>query len=75
MGVCPFCKAPRKQVVVGTEPVIFGLARIFEMCGEGGGNDLFEVAHSVQEAYEAVGAHPEDFTECLIWPCEPVVLP
>ena len=35
MGFCPFCGATRKQVVVGTEPVIFGLARVFEMCGEG----------------------------------------
>ena len=60
----------KKHVVVGTEPVIFGLARMFEMCGEGGGNDAFEVARSLQEAYDIVGVCPEDFTECLIWPCE-----
>ena len=28
------------------------------------------VVHTVQEAYDIVGVRPEDFTECLIWPCE-----
>ena len=27
------------------------------------------VVHTVQEAYDIVGVRPEDFTECLIWPC------
>ena len=31
----PSVRMGRKQVVVGEEPVIFGLARVFEMCGEG----------------------------------------
>ena len=75
MGFCPFCGATRKQVVVGTEPVIFGLARMFEMCGEGGGNDAFEVARSLQEAYDIVGASPEEFTQCIIWPHEPTSPP
>jgi hypothetical protein len=61
----------RKQVVVGEEPVIFGLARVFEMCGEAIGSE-FQVVHTVQEAYDIVGVRPEDFTECLIWPCERV---
>jgi hypothetical protein len=59
----------RKQVVVGTEPHIFGLARVFQMCSEAIGSE-FQVVHSVEEAYDIVGVHPEDFTECLIWPCE-----
>jgi hypothetical protein len=69
MGACPLCNAPRKQVVVGTEPVIFGLARVFEMCADAQGSE-FQVAHTIQEAYEITGVHPEDFTECMIWPCE-----
>jgi hypothetical protein len=59
----------RPHVVVGEEPVIFGLARVFQMCGEAVGSE-HQVVHSVDEAYEIVGVHPEDFTECLIWPCE-----
>ena len=59
----------RKQVVVGTGPHIFGLARVFQMCSEAIGSE-FEAVHSVEEAYDIVGAHPEDFTECLIWPSE-----
>ena len=59
----------RPHVVVGTEPVIFGLARVFQMCGEAIGSE-HQVVHSVEEAYDIVGVHPEDFTECLIWPCE-----
>jgi hypothetical protein len=59
----------RKQVVVGEEPVIFGLARVFEMCGESIGSE-FQVVHTVQGAYDIVGVHPEDSTHCLICPCE-----
>jgi hypothetical protein len=75
----------RKHVVVGKEPHIFGLALLFQMCSESIGERAgfvlgrlhdsdeireFQVVHSVEEAYEIVGVHPEDFTECLIWPCE-----
>ena len=59
----------RPHVVVGTEPVIFGLARVFQMCGEAVGSE-YQNVYSVDEAYDIVGVHPEDFTECLIWPCE-----
>jgi hypothetical protein len=59
----------RPHVIVGTEPVIFGLGRVFQMCSEEIGVE-FQVVHSVDEAYEIVGVHPDDFTECLIWPCE-----
>jgi hypothetical protein len=59
----------RKHVVVGTEPHIFGLARVFQMCSEAIGSE-FQVVHSLEKAYEIVDVHPEDFTQCLIWPCE-----
>ena len=60
----------RKQVVVGKEPQRFGLARLFQMCSEGpkGEGPEFEVVHSLEEAYKIVDVHPEDFTQCLIWP-------
>ena len=57
----------RKQVVVGTEPAIFGLARVFQMCGEAIDSEV-QVVYSLEEAYKIVGVHPEDFTECLIRP-------
>jgi hypothetical protein len=67
MGVCPLCGDARKQVVVGTEPHIFGLARVFEMCADAVGSE-FQVVHTVEEAYGVVHVHPEEFTECLIRP-------
>jgi len=66
MGCCPLCNHLRKQVVVGTEPVIFGLGRVFEMCGERGDNDQFEVAGSLEDAYKMVEDLPENFNECLL---------
>ena len=75
----------RKHVVVGKEPHIFGLALLFQMCSESIGERAgfvlgrlhdsdeireFQVVSSLEEAYDIVGAHPEDFTECLIWPSE-----
>jgi hypothetical protein len=65
MGVCPFCGHPRNQVVVGTEPVIFGLARVFEMCAVAIGSQ-FQVVHTLEEAYAIVEDHPENFNECLL---------
>jgi hypothetical protein len=53
------------HVVVGKFPVIYGLARLFQMCGESVGKE-FEVVHTLEEAYEIVGARPEDFTVCLL---------
>jgi len=50
----------RTHVVVGKWPVIYGLARIFQMCGESVGKQ-FEVVWLLEEAYKIVGARPEDF--------------
>ena len=52
----------RTHVVVGKQPVIYGLARIFQMCREYLG-DKFDVVHSLEEAYKLVGVRPEDFME------------
>jgi hypothetical protein len=54
----------RKHVVVGAFPVIYGLARLFQMCGESVGKE-FEVVHSLEEAYGIVAVRTEDFTERL----------
>ena len=59
----------RSRVIVGNEPVIYGLARQFQICGDNVGEE-FEVVHTLEEAFNIVGARPEDFTECLIWPRE-----
>ena len=63
----------RKQVVVGKERHIYGLARLFQMSSEAMGGEI-EVVHTLEEAYDIVGARPEDFTECLVCPRE-VILP
>ena len=63
----------RKHVVVGKERHIYGLARLFEIWRDYN-SEQFEVVHSLEEAYDIVGARPEDFTECLVWPRE-VTLP
>jgi hypothetical protein len=59
----------RTHVIVGKKPHIFGLARVFQMCSEAIGSE-FQVVRSVEEAYNIVGARPDDFTECLVWPSE-----
>ena len=61
----PSIPTGRPHVVVGKFPVIYGLARLFQMCGESVGRE-FEVVPSLEEAYEVVGARPEDFTLCLL---------
>ena len=60
----PSIPTGRVQVVVGKETVIYGLARLFQLCGENVGHP-FEVVHSLKEAYNLVGERPEDFTERL----------
>ena len=44
--------------------MIYGLARLFQLCGESVGHP-FELVHSLKEAYNIVGGRPEDFTERL----------
>ena len=65
MGDCPFCGHPRKQVVVGEQPHIYGLGRIFEMCADATGKE-FQVVHTLEEAYEIVEEKPENFDECML---------
>jgi hypothetical protein len=60
----PSVPAGRPHVVVGKVPVIYGLARLFQICGESVSKEC-EVVHSLEEAYEIVGTHPEDFTQRL----------
>jgi hypothetical protein len=60
----PSIPGGRPQVVVGKAPVIYGLARLFQTCEEGSGA-VYDVVHTLAEAYEIVGAAPEDFTERL----------
>jgi hypothetical protein len=61
----PSIPTGRPHVIVGKFPVIFGLARLFQMCGESVGKE-YEVVHSLEEAYDIVGVRPEDFTVCLL---------
>jgi hypothetical protein len=60
----PSIPTGRKQVVVGKEGHMYGLARLFQICGENVGNE-FEVVQTLEEAYKIVEARPEDFTERL----------
>lgn len=54
----------RTHVVVGTEPSIYGLARLFQICRELIGSK-FEVVHTMEEAYEIIGVRPDGFTRRL----------
>ena len=58
----PSIPTGRPHVVVGKFPAVYGLARIFQMCGESIGGQ-FEVVHTLEEAYDIVRARPEDFTQ------------
>src|SRR5258708_19377362 len=53
----PTGKAGKPHVVVGKFPVIYGWARLFQMCGESVGNE-FEVVHSLEEASEMLPFRP-----------------
>src|SRR5262249_43981183 len=44
----------KTRVVVGKEPHIYGLARLFQICGDNVGKE-FEVVHTLEEAYDIVG--------------------
>jgi len=54
----------RTRVAVAQEPSVYGLTRMFQLC-----RDLMErqyqVVHTLEEAYDIVGARPEDFTQRL----------
>ena len=50
---------------MGTEPHIFGLARVFEMCADAIGSE-FQVVKTLEEAYEMVHEKPENFNECVL---------
>jgi hypothetical protein len=54
----------RPQVLVGKQPSIYGLARVFHISEEFRGLQ-FEVVWSLAEAYDIVGASAEDFTQRL----------
>jgi hypothetical protein len=53
----PAISMGRPHVIVGESPVIFGLARSFQMCGEAV-NKEHEVVHTLEEAYGIVEAGP-----------------
>jgi hypothetical protein len=55
----------RTQVVVAREPSVFGVARMFQLLRDFFG-EQHKVVHSLEEAYEIVGARPEDFTRRLL---------
>jgi hypothetical protein len=59
----------RTRVEVAKEPSVYGLARMFQLYRDFMG-EQYQVVHSLEEAYDMIGVHPEDFTECLIWPRE-----
>jgi hypothetical protein len=54
----------RPHVIVAEEITIYGLARLFQVCREHI-YGLFEVVHTLEEAYKIVGVTPEDFTQRL----------
>src|SRR5262249_36169197 len=50
----PSIPVGRTHVVVGKEPSIYGMARIFQMCREFLG-EKFQVVRTLQEAYDVAG--------------------
>ena len=58
----PSIPTGRAHVVVGHEPSIYRMARIFQMCRYHLG-DKFQVVQTLEEAHEIVGVRPRDFTE------------
>ena len=58
----PAIPAGRPRVIVASELVMYGLARMFELSRDSMGGQL-QVVRSPEEAYEKLGVRPEDFTQ------------
>src|SRR5262249_8599354 len=58
----PAIPAGRLRVIVATQPVMYGLARMFELSQDAMGGQL-QVARSLEEAYAMLGVRAEDFTQ------------
>jgi hypothetical protein len=53
----------RPHVIVGEQPMVYGLALVRDVPGAIYGH--FEIVHTLEEAYKICGVRPEDFTERL----------
>jgi hypothetical protein len=60
----PIPLAGRTSVIVARQPALFGLARMFEMHRETMGRET-QVVHSMDEAYDLLKIHPQDFSKRL----------
>ena len=54
----------RTRVAVAQEPSVYGFTRMVQLYRDFMGG-RYEAVHTLEEAYEIVGARPEDFTERL----------
>jgi hypothetical protein len=57
----PALPVGRLRVIVATEPVAYGLARMFELMRDSMGGEL-QVVRSLEEAYDLLGVRSSDFT-------------
>jgi hypothetical protein len=58
----PALPAGKPRIIVAREPVIYGLARMFELIRDSMGGEL-QVVRSPQEAYDVLGVRPADFIQ------------
>jgi hypothetical protein len=56
----PAVPGGRTRVAVAKQPSVYGLARMFKLSRDFMGGQ-YQVVHSLEEAYQIVGARPEDF--------------
>jgi hypothetical protein len=60
----PAIPGPRPRVIVAATPVMYGLARMFQLHRDSLGGRL-HVVQSLANAYEITGVRPEDFSKRL----------
>jgi hypothetical protein len=58
----PALPTGKTRVIVASEPVMYGLARMFELSRDSMDGQL-QVVRSPEEAYDLLGVRPEDFTQ------------
>jgi hypothetical protein len=58
----PALPVGRPRVIVASEPVMYGLARMFELSRDSMGGQL-QVVRSLVEAYDRLSVRREDFTQ------------
>jgi hypothetical protein len=61
----PVLPGGRPQIIVASQPALYGLARMGELIRDSMGGQQIEVVHTIDEAYDLLKVTPQDFSQRL----------